>query len=285
MVAEWRQKDPMLDLSLFKRPAMVGVSVATFAIAASIFAMFLYLTLYIQDVLGYGPLAAGLRFLPLTLLIFVVAPIAGKLTVKIQARYLMGTAMLVITVGLLLMAHVKADSSWTVLLPGFLLCGIGSGAANPVMASASVAVVPPERSGMASGSSNTFRQVGIATGIAGLGAVFQSQVQTKTLAALQATAAGRQVARHGGSQLTAAITGGGVRSVSATLAPPARQALLGAYRVGFTATLNHLMIIAAVIAAVGSVAAFGLVRQRDFVPSFAPSEPGGEVEPAPIPAL
>ena len=80
LVAEWRQHDPMLDLTLFRRPAMVGVSLVAFTIAASIFALFLYLTLYIQDDLGYGPFAAGLRFLPITVLAFLVAPIAGKLT-------------------------------------------------------------------------------------------------------------------------------------------------------------------------------------------------------------
>ena len=90
LVAEWRVKDPMLDLTLFKRPAMVGVSVTAFTLSASIFAMFLYLTLYMQDVLGYGPFAAGIRFLPITMLAFVVAPIAGKLTVKVSSRYLLG---------------------------------------------------------------------------------------------------------------------------------------------------------------------------------------------------
>ncbi len=237
--------------------------------------MFLYLTLYIQDVLGYGPLQAGLRFLPLTVLAFLVAPISGKLTVRVHSRYLMGTGLLLVAVGCYLMAFTTADSAWTVLLPGFIVSGIGIGISNPVMASASVAVVPPERSGMASGSSNTFRQVGIATGIAGLGAVFQSQVQTKTLAALSHSETGRLVLARGGSQLRAAITGGGVRAASSAIPlPAARQALLHAYQVGFTSTLDHLMIIATVIAAVGSVAAFALVRQRDFVVSHGAPQGG-----------
>ena len=282
LVAEWRQKDPMLDLTLFKRPAMVGVSVATFSIAASIFAMFLYITLYVQDVLGYEPFAAGIRFLPITMLAFVVAPIAGKLTVRVHSRYLMGMGMLLVAIGCLLMTAIKADSTWTVLLPGFIVAGLGLGIANPVIASASVAVVPHQRSGMASGSSNTFRQVGIATGIAGLGAVFQNQIQTRTLAALDSTTTGRQVAIHGGSQLTQAITGGGVRAASSAIpSGGARQTLLHAYQVGFTSTFDHLMIIATVIAFVGSAAAFGLVRQRDFVPTFAAAP--GEAPPVPAP--
>jgi EmrB/QacA subfamily drug resistance transporter len=271
LIAEWRQKDPMLDLTLFKRPAMVGVSLAAFTISASIFALFLYLTLYIQDDLGYGPLPAGLRFLPITMLAFIVAPIAGKLTVKIQSRFLLGAGLILISAGCLLMATTHPSSGWTVLLPGFIVAGIGIGIVNPVLASSAISVVPPERSGMASGANNTFRQVGIATGIAALGTVFQTQIEHRTLAALNATSAGQAVVSHGGAALQGALVGGGVRQALPSIPSEAsRQALLQAYRVGFSGTLNHLMVIGAVIAFVGSLAAFLLVRQRDFVPSYAP---------------
>ena len=274
LVAEWRQAEPMLDLTLFKRPAMIGVSLAAFALSSSIFALFLYLTLYIQDDLGYGPLAAGARFLPLTVLAFIVAPIAGKLTVRIQVRYLLGTGLFLIAAGCLVMATTHATSTWTVLLPGFILAGIGIGTVNPVLASSAISVVPPQRSGMASGTNSTFRQVGIATGIAGLGSVFQSQIQHKTLNALGATPAGQSVVAHGGAWLQGAILGGGVRQAAAALpARPSRTALLEAYHVGFSATFNTIMLVGAVIAFVGSVGAFALVRQRDFVPSVVPPAP------------
>ena len=116
--------DPMLDLGLFKIPAFVGLSTVAFCLAASIFAMFLYLTLYIQDNLGYGPLAAGVRFLPMTLLIFFTSFFAGRLTVRMQSRFLLGIGMLFVTGGLLLMATTHPDSTWTVLLPGFLVSGL-----------------------------------------------------------------------------------------------------------------------------------------------------------------
>jgi EmrB/QacA subfamily drug resistance transporter len=284
LVAEWRQRDPMLDLTLFKRPAMVGVSLAAFTIAASIFALFLYLTLYIQDDLGYGPLAAGVRFLPITVLAFVVAPFAGKLTVRVHARYLLGTGLFLIAVGCLLMATTHASSGWTVLLPGFVAAGIGIGTVNPVLASSAISVVPPERSGMASGANNTFRQVGIATGIAGLGTVFQTQIQHHTLTALGATPAGQAVIAHGGASLQGALAGGGVReAMTAIPSAASRTALLQAYRVGFSATLDHLMVIGAVIAFIGSIASFALVRQRDFVPSYAPTPPPAAAS-APAPA-
>ena len=85
LVAELLQRDPMLDLALFKRPTMVGVSLGSFTLSASIFAMFLYLTIYLQEVLGDRPFQAGLRFLPITMLSFAVAPIAGKLTVRVKS--------------------------------------------------------------------------------------------------------------------------------------------------------------------------------------------------------
>jgi EmrB/QacA subfamily drug resistance transporter len=282
LVAELRLADPMLDLSLFRRPAMVGSSIVAITLSSSIFALFLYITLFVQDALGYGPLAAGIRFLPITMLSFVVAPFAGKLSVRIPSRYLLGSGLLFVAIGLFLMSHVHASSGWTVLLPGFIVTGIGIGTVNPVLASAAISVVPPQHSGMASGANNTFRQVGIATGIAGLGAVFQSQVQHKTLAALGSSPFGREVLAHGGSRLSGAITGGGVREAAAAIpSAPARTALLDAYRLGFASTFDHLMIIGVVVAAIGSVFAYALVRQRDFVPSYSPSEAVVD-QPAPV---
>jgi EmrB/QacA subfamily drug resistance transporter len=267
VLAELLQRDPMLDLSLFKRPAMVGVSLAAFTLSASIFAMFLYLTLYLQEVLGYGPFAAGIRFLPVTMLAFLVAPVAGKLTVRVQQRYLFGLGLLFVALGCELMTHLRATSTWTVLLPGFICAGIGVGITNPVLASATVSVVPPERAGMATGATSTFRQVGISTGIAGLGAIFLNQIRPATVHALAAAPDGAAVLAHS-SGLTAAISGGGIRAAAASLPAGApRATLITAYRVGFTSTFNHLMIIAAVIAFVGAVGALILVRQRDFVPS------------------
>jgi EmrB/QacA subfamily drug resistance transporter len=275
-INEQRAKDPMLDLALFTKPAFVGVSIVAVAISASIFAMFLYLTLYVQDSLGYGPFPAGVRFLPLTVLAFIVAPFAGRLTVRIPSRYLLGTGLLLITVGLLLMARTHPTSTWTVLLPGFILAGAGIGMVNPVLASTSISVVEPQRSGMASGANNTFRQVGIATGIAILGAIFQSQIVSHTSALLTQTATGREVLHRGGARLTAAMAGGGVSQAAAAIpVASARSALLRAYHIGFSSTLNHISVIAAIIAFAGSVAGFVLVRQRDFIVPAGQAEGGG----------
>ena len=153
-----------------------------FCLAASIFAMFLYLTLYIQDNLGYGPLAAGVRFLPMTLVIFFTSFFAGRLTVRVQLRVLLGIGMLFVTGGLLLMATTHPDSTWTVLLPGFLVAGFGVGIVNPVLASGAVSVVQPQRVAWPPVPTTPSAKLASPAGIAVLGAVFQSQIVAHTTA-------------------------------------------------------------------------------------------------------
>ena len=171
------------------------------------------------------------------------------------------------------MTDVAGDSSWTVLLPGFLVCGLGVGLTNPVLASGAVSVVPPERSGMSSGAASTFRQVGIATGIAGLGAIFVHEITPAVVSNLKASAAGQAVLHHGGQSLGGALAAGSVRQVAASIPTAAsRQALVSAYQDGFASTFNHLMGIASVIALVGAVGCLFLVRQKDFVPSVGAGE-------------
>jgi len=173
LLVERLQERPMLDLALLRVPAFAGVSIVTLTLAASMFAMFLYLTLYIQDVLRYDPLQAGLRFLPVSLVSFFVAPLSGRLTVRAPVRALLFGGLALVAAGLALMRGLDAGSAWTALLPGFVLAGIGIGTVNPAIASTAVGVVSHERAGMASGFNNTCRQVGLAIGIAALGAVFQ----------------------------------------------------------------------------------------------------------------
>jgi EmrB/QacA subfamily drug resistance transporter len=277
VIVELRQRQPMLDLSLFRRPAFSGASIVAFTLSSSFFAMFLYLTLYIQDVLGYTPLQAGLRFLPSTLLSFIVAPIAGRLSVRVPVRLLLGSGLLLIGIGLLTMTAIDAASSWTALIPGFVLAGAGVGLVNPPLASTAVGVVPAERSGMASGINSTFRQVGIATGIAGLGAVFQHSVTQHTTTALLAGGHAREILSSAHGRLGTLLESGEVTQIARSLSPGARTALESSYRVGFTDAFTTIAAIAAVVALVGAALAFVLVRTRDFVsagelPVAAPQE-------------
>ncbi len=279
VVVERLQSRPMLDLTLFRRPAFAGASIVALTLSGSFFAMFLYLTLYLQDVLEYGPLQAGIRFLPSTVLSFIVAPIAGKLSVRVPVRLLMGSGLLLISIGLLTMTTVDATSGWTALIPGFVLAGAGVGLVNPPLASTAIGVVPDERSGMASGINSTFRQVGIATGIAGLGAVFQHSVTHGTTTALVASGHAREILATAHGKLGTLLESGEVTQIAHSLSPTVRAALNHAYRVGFTGAFTTIAAIAAMVALVGAVLAFALVRGRDFVTSASATRPP---EPEPV---
>jgi EmrB/QacA subfamily drug resistance transporter len=274
---ELRTADPMFDLGLFRKPSFTGAAIVGFTLSASMFSMFLYLSLFLQNVLGLSPLQAGLRFLPLTLLSFFVAPIAGRLAGRvIPIRVLLGPGMLFVSVGLVLQGGLDADSEWTHFLPGFVLAGIGVGMINPPLATTQVGVVPPQRSGMASGIGSTFRQVGIATGIAALGAIFQHAVAAKTIDALGA-------AHRGGGGLGATLSSGNPGGVLRAVPPAQRQRFVDAFHTGFTGALNEILVIAAITAFVGALAGFALVRREDFV--AAGPEPRADPDVDPLRAI
>jgi EmrB/QacA subfamily drug resistance transporter len=260
-----RSRHPMLELSLFRKPAFVGVSLVSFALHAGMFAMFLYITIYIQSVLGFDALEAGVRFLPITLVSFFAAPVAGKLLNRIPARVFFGVGLGLVGLGLLLMHGLTVDSEWTALLAGFLVAGVGIGMTNPAIGSVAVGVVEPAKAGMASGINNTFRQVGIATGIAALGAIFQSDIASR-LPDSAPSGAAEGIASAGPS----VASGGGPQAVDA-----AREAFVGAF--------NELLLIGGIIALAGAVIGALLTRQGDLVTQGAPEEAipeGAEGEPA-----
>jgi EmrB/QacA subfamily drug resistance transporter len=171
-----REGATMIDLTLFRRPAFVGAQTTAFAISSSMFAMFLYLTLYLQNILGLSPLQTGVRFLPLSIVSFFAAPLAGRLTTRVPIRALLAFGLALNAIAMWSMSRVDTGSHWTVLLPGFIIGGVGIGFVNAPLATTAVSTVRVERAGMASGINNTFRQIGIATGIAALGAIFASKV-------------------------------------------------------------------------------------------------------------
>jgi MFS family permease len=138
VIVEQRSAHPMFDLSLFRLPTFSGGSVAAFGLSASIFAMILYLVLYLQDILGYSPLAAGLRLMVLSGGILAASTLAGRLTSHVPARLLIGPGLIIIGVGLLLMRGLDAASAWTHLIPGMIVAGAGAGMVNPPLASTRV---------------------------------------------------------------------------------------------------------------------------------------------------
>jgi MFS family permease len=270
----------MLPLGLFKRRAFTGVQVAAFAVSVSLFALFLYLTLYLQDYLHYSPLQAGLRYLPITIGSFIAAPVAGALLSRVHARVLMSLGLLGTGVGLILMSNLDAGSGWTALLPGFIAAGLGVGLLNPVVADVALSVVPKERSGMASGINDTFRQVGVAVGVAAWGAIFLSRGSSR----ISNLVAGTPVAGHGRPrQLLEALTGGHLSAATRAIPNGAHELAVSATRDGFLTGLNAVLLIGGIVAVVGAGLALWLVREheieRDEAKSPAPT--AGALAPTP----
>jgi EmrB/QacA subfamily drug resistance transporter len=211
---ERRRRAPMLDLSLFRSGTYAGANVAMLLVALAMFGVFFFVSLYMQNVLGYSAVEAGAAFLPMTLIIILVAPIAGKASDKYGSRWLMTIGMLLLGVQLLYLSQLGVDAGFWNLLPGFVVGGLGMALTMTPTAAAATRAVPVEKSGVGSAVLNAMRQVGGSVGIALMGAVVAVEAKGK---------------------------------------PPLE---------GFMDGFESALLLAAVIAFVGAIVAFALVRQE-----------------------
>jgi EmrB/QacA subfamily drug resistance transporter len=177
---EKARRQPMFDLALLRKPTFVGGLAAAFGLNGSLYAMFIYIALYIQDGLHYSALGTGLRLVVITGGAMLTTIPAGRLSRHVPVRFLIGQGLVITGIGLLLMRGLNAHTGWTHLILGFVIAGAGSGLVNPPLASTAVGVVEPENAGMASGVNSTFRQIGVATSVAALGSIFASKLAGAT---------------------------------------------------------------------------------------------------------
>jgi EmrB/QacA subfamily drug resistance transporter len=269
--AETRVSDPMFDLSLFRTPTFDGGLVAAFAMNGSLFAMLLYLVLYLQDLLGYSALGTGVRLLIASGATFVAATVAGRLSEQVPLRWLIGPGLVLVGIGLFLMSGLTATSSWTHLVVGFVVAGVGTGLVNPPLASTAIGVVRPERAGMASGINSTFRQVALAMSVAALGSIFVSALSR----GLRGSLAGIPQLAGQSKKIIAAVRQGNAGSVIAQAPPAAHRALELAIGSSFTGALNDLLVVSGSLALIGGVVSFLLIRNKDLVGrGDPPAQPG-----------
>lgn len=182
LVLERRAPEPLFPSGVFRLPAFSGTALVSFGQSVVIYPLLLFLAIYFQSGLGLSPSATGIRMLPMTLAILAVAPFTGRLTSRLPLRAPLSLGLLLFGVAALLMAGVEVGDEWTGVLLEMTLAGVAVGLISPALAAAMVAVLPVEDSGRSSGINNTFRQLGIAIGIAGLGAIFDSYVAGTALA-------------------------------------------------------------------------------------------------------
>jgi EmrB/QacA subfamily drug resistance transporter len=168
---ESRVREPMLPLGLFRDRSFTGAQIGAFAISGSFFAVFIYATLYLQQILGLSPVEAGLVYVPGTVAMFAVSGATAPLMERVGPGPLVASGLALVGIGMAMMTAADANSSWTALLPGLIVGMIGTGLFNPAVIAVALAGVPDEQSGLAAGVNDTFRQAGIAVGVAGLGAL------------------------------------------------------------------------------------------------------------------
>ena len=247
---ELRVEQPMLELALFRRASFVGVMLGAFALNAAGFAALAYSSLWLQTVLGMSPVAAGAVFLPLSGAAFVVAAVGGRLLHGVPARFTVGIGLLLIGAGAALPGLIGIADSWTVLIPGSVLIGLGVGLVAPAVSGAALASVPPERYGMASGALNTFRQLGYAFGVAVLGSVVVARIQQVLTEhqVPQPDAVGR------------ALASGAYRQIVAQVPATARQQAESALHAGYASGLNYAWLIAGVVGVAAGVLVLLTVR-------------------------
>jgi EmrB/QacA subfamily drug resistance transporter len=268
IVGETQVKYPMVDFSIFRKITTSGASVAAFCTSASALAMIIYLTVWLQSILGYGPFQCGLRLLPLTALGLLVKPAAGRFLGNVSPSYILGGGLTLIAGGLFAMSAVSTNSKWTVMLPGLLLTGVGLGLVSPTLAQVSVGIVHPRQSGMASGVNTTFRQLGLVTGVAGLGAIFQHKVLVNVTNALHGTQAAYLT-----PSFAQTVSSGGTINYLDKAGTHFRPVLHHTAKAAYSSGLSTILIVAAVVAALGAVGGLLLVRKGDLVGLGGP--PGG----------
>jgi EmrB/QacA subfamily drug resistance transporter len=176
VLLELNQRLPMLDMKLFKNATFSGANSVMFLVGLAMFGIFFYNSLFLQNVLHYGAIKTGATFLPMTVLIIFVAPVAGRLADRIGPRWLMGAGMTLLTGSLLLFATLNAQSSWWAILPGLIVGGVGMAITMAPTTAAAMSSVPVDQAGVGSAVINSMRQVGGSLGIALMGALVATAV-------------------------------------------------------------------------------------------------------------
>ncbi|MGH3114008.1 MAG: MFS transporter [Gaiellaceae bacterium] len=173
---EAHQRSPMLDLSLFRSSTFAGANVVALLVTLAMFGVVFFMSIYMQNILGYSATKTGAAFLPMTVLIILIAPAAGKFSDRVGSRWLMTAGMTCLTVALIVFSRLGLDSGFWDIAPGLLVGGLGLALVMTPMTAAALGSVPVEKSGVGSGVLNTFRQVGGALGIAVMGAIVASYI-------------------------------------------------------------------------------------------------------------
>jgi EmrB/QacA subfamily drug resistance transporter len=267
-IAERRVLEPMVDFGFFRSKSFLGANLVAFIVSFAMLAMFFFLALYMQNIKGYSPLQAGVRFLPSTLVIIVAGPIAGRLSDRIGPRPLMVAGLLIVAGSLFWQGHLTIDTSYGFLVGAFVLMGLGMGLVMSPMSTAGMNAVEPSKAGVASGILSMSRMVGGTFGVAIMGALITGLGKSKLDDLLPALPDAR---RH---DLADSLGAGGAR-VGGQIGDAVQHAYVYA--------LNSGLRIGAAVTVLGALLAWLLIADRAVAPSEAAAATAGpgpaEAEP------
>jgi MFS family permease len=239
----------MVDFSFFRSRTFLGANIVAFIVSFAMLAMFFFMALYMQNVLHYSPLQAGLRFLPSTLMIVIIAPLAGRLADRVGPRPLMTFGLLAVSGALFWQSQLTVSSGYGTLLPGFMLMGIGMAFVMSPMSMAAMNSVAPAKAGVASGILSMNRMVGGTFGVAVLGAMVATLGRSKIDQLLPTLPSGAR------ARLAAGLGSGEVpHGISAQIVDAGQQA--------FVYALQYGLRLGSAVALLGAVLAWTLVRAR-----------------------
>ena len=241
----------MIDFAFFRSRTSAGANLVGFLVTFAMFAQFFFITIYMQNILHYSPLETGVRFLPSTLVIIVMGPLAGRLTDKVGPRPLMTLGLVIVSAAVFVQSHITVHSGYGLLLPGFILMGLGMGLVMSPMSTAAMNAVDRTKAGAASGVLSMSRMIGSTFGVAVMGALVATIGRSKIDELLP------QLPAHTRATIANGISSGGSFSghhVSAQIVSASREAFVSALGTGLT--------IGAAVTLFGAFAAWILIEPR-----------------------
>jgi len=255
---EGKVRAPIVQFEFLRNRNFFGALTVAFVISFAMLGMFFFMALYIQNILGYSPLEAGVRFLPTTLVIMVVAPIAGRMTDRIGARIPIVAGLALVAVSLFLQAQISVTSGYGSLLVPFILMGFGIGLTMSPMSTAAMNAVHVTKSGLASGLLSMSRMVGGTFGVAVLGAVFQGNSRTELESALR----GAELPAAQIDSISEQLGSGGLDRALAGLPPDVAEQAAGAAHDAFITGLTTSIGVSAAVATGGAILAWFLIASH-----------------------
>jgi predicted MFS family arabinose efflux permease len=269
-----RGRVPMVQFEFFRSRTFLGANTVAFIVSFSMLAMFFFVALYMQNILGLSALEAGVRFLPSTVVIIFAAPIAGRLADRIGPKPLMVTGLGLAALALYLESNITASSTYSALLVPFMIMGLGMGLTMSPMSTAAMNAVSSEKAGVASGILSMSRMVGGTFGVAAIGALFQTLSKDR----LTQDLAGVHLSGAETTRVAGALGSGQAKQAVQGLDAQTAHDVSGAMKDAFVHALSGSLKLSAGVAAAGAVLAFALISSK--LPERAPAT---ALEPTTVP--